>query len=241
MSQSAPGRADSGSDSDNKEFSCDDCCKSYTVQDSLSAHYRSGNNNCSGVECPTCDKDHFVNERGMKCHHSRIHGESLRGVTFNCDVCGEEAVKEPHHYNQNGKNYCSHECQGKDLQQTKTVECEHCGEANTYSPPSEASRFCSRECANEHLCGEQHPSYKARIDYYGHKWKPQRERALERDGYQCQICGAGREEIGKSPHVHHITPVRKFDDPNDAHDLDNLVTLCPEHHMEWEGIPLRPI
>jgi len=177
----------------------------------------------------------------MKCHHSRIHGESLRGVTFNCDVCGEEAVKEPHHYNQNGKNYCSHECQGKDLQQTKTVECEHCGEANTYSPPSEASRFCSRECANEHLCGEQHPSYKARIDYYGHRWNPQRERALERDGYQCQICGAGGEEIGKNPHVHHITPVRKFDDPNDAHDLDNLVTLCPEHHAEWEGIPLRPI
>jgi predicted HNH restriction endonuclease len=46
------------------------------------------------------------------------------------------------------------------------------------------------------------------------------------------------DEFGRSLEVHHLTPVREFDDPLDAHDLSNLVTLCRPCHKELENMPL---
>ena len=36
--------------------------------------------------------------------------------------------------------------------------------------------------------------------------------------------------MGREPDVHHITPVRDFEDPQDAHRLDNVVCLCRSCH-----------
>lgn len=58
-----------------------------------------------GYECPTCEKT-LSTSLGLKQHHSKIHGESLREVE-ECDWCGEEFYKKP---SQVGK-YCSKECQ----------------------------------------------------------------------------------------------------------------------------------
>lgn len=60
-------------------------------------------------------------------------------------------------------------------------------------------------------------------------WLDTREKALERDKV-CQDCGRQNKL-----HVHHITPVREFDDPVDSHELDNLVVLCRRCHPKWEG------
>nr|WP_311136853.1 HNH endonuclease [Natronosalvus rutilus] len=59
---------------------------------------------------------------------------------------------------------------------------------------------------------------------------------LERDEYRCQSCGRGRQEIGRNPDVHHVIPVRTFDDPEDAHTLDNVVSLFRRcHRLAEEG------
>ncbi|AFH22643.1 hypothetical protein OSG_eHP31_00155 [environmental Halophage eHP-31] len=60
-------------------------------------------------------------------------------------------------------------------------------------------------------------------------WLEARQKALDRDEV-CQDCGTSKEL-----HVHHITPVREFDEPLESHDLDNLVVLCERCHPKWEG------
>lgn len=56
--------------------------------------------------------------------------------------------------------------------------------------------------------------------YYGSDWPETRERALERDGYECRKCGISdgvhQQRRGYGLHVHHIQPLRTFDDPEDA-------------------------
>lgn len=71
--------------------------------------------------------------------------------------------------------------------------------------------------------------------YSGEKWLQARRAALARDGQRCQDCGT-QDNL----HVHHITPVREFDSPDDAHYLDNLVVLCRHCHPHWEGENSRP-
>lgn len=80
--------------------------------------------------------------------------------------------------------------------------------------------------------------------YYGENWREQREKALERDNYECRVCGLTNEQHqaahDQSLHVHHIQPLRTFDEPEDANDVENLVVLCQGCHNRWEGIPLEP-
>jgi 5-methylcytosine-specific restriction enzyme A len=48
-------------------------------------------------------------------------------------------------------------------------------------------------------------------------WSTIRRRVLERDGYECQLCGAPADEVD---HIRN----------NDDHSLANLWTLCEPHH-----------
>lgn len=68
---------------------------------------------------------------------------------------------------------------------------------------------------------------------YGPTWRVQREKALERDHYICQVCGLSGSE--KLLHIHHKTPFRKFSSAITANSLDNLVTLCPACHRRVES------
>lgn len=54
-------------------------------------------------------------------------------------------------------------------------------------------------------------------------WKELREKALERDGHRCVLCGSDQ-----NLQVHHVFP-RKFH-KDLQEDLDNLVVLCNRHH-----------
>ncbi|MFO7683451.1 MAG: Zn-binding domain-containing protein, partial [Chloroflexota bacterium] len=74
---------------------------------------------------------------------------------------------------------------------------------------------------------------------YGPNWQQQREKALERDGYRCRMCGAAGD--GVVLHVHHKRPFREFsyvkgvnENYLDANKLENLVTLCPGCHRQAE-------
>jgi 5-methylcytosine-specific restriction endonuclease McrA len=75
-----------------------------------------------------------------------------------------------------------------------------------------------------------------------------RERALERDDRTCVLCGTDAAELGRNPDVHHIVPVRAFVESavlieNDAHTLDNVVSLCPSCHRtaEFGGVSRREL
>lgn len=74
--------------------------------------------------------------------------------------------------------------------------------------------------------------------YYGSNWHEQRRLALERDQNRCRRCGCSTEqhraEYGIGLDVHHVQPLRTFDTPEAANDLDNLVTLCRGCHNRIE-------
>jgi DEAD/DEAH box helicase domain-containing protein len=73
---------------------------------------------------------------------------------------------------------------------------------------------------------------------YGPNWQTIRDRVRSRDGYRCQSCGS--PEDGKAHHVHHKTPFRAFLSREQANQLDNLVTLCPNCHRRAEqAVALR--
>ncbi len=78
---------------------------------------------------------------------------------------------------------------------------------------------------------------------YGPDWPKIRDRVRARDGYRCQMCGA--PENGRQHDVHHKVPFRNFVRDSQsrenylaalqqAHRLDNLITLCPSCHRKAE-------
>lgn len=73
-------------------------------------------------------------------------------------------------------------------------------------------------------------------------WDAAREVVLERDGQQCVICGCTQQEhrdcddlFGAGLHVHHIIPAREFDVLAEAHDGNNLITLCGYCHRKADS------
>lgn len=72
--------------------------------------------------------------------------------------------------------------------------------------------------------------------YEGEEWNEARKAAMARDNALCQCCGTDSDL-----HAHHIKPVREFDNPQDAHYVENLVMLCPSCHRHWEGVREKPV
>lgn len=229
MSESAPGQGDAGTTTDAQAD--------------------------NSTECPTCGRDDFKSRRGMRSHHTSRHGESLRLIEFECTVCGETDEKEPHHYNEDGPNYCSHACQGKDLDRKQEVKCAWCGgdlvrERSEYEKSENffcGDKDCRSHWQRENVYGENHPQFKPDYqDSYGPNWDRQAAKARQRDNYECQICGVPQEEFDRALHVHHLTPRREFMDESgydykQANRIDNLVTLCESCHGkygDWVVLPL---
>ena len=76
---------------------------------------------------------------------------------------------------------------------------------------------------------------------YGSDWDAIRNRVRARDKYRCQGCGT--PEVLEQHHprtnrgvfdVHHKIPFRAFPSREQANQLDNLVTLCPNCHRRAE-------
>lgn len=143
---------------------------------------------------------------------------------------------------------------GRDSQQTNGEwhDCVSCGSEH-YRPKSKLTHekyFCSQACRNDWMSdsftGEDNPAWKGGWDeYYGPNWENQRQKALERDGYECRACGMSQEqhrgEYGTGLNVHHVVPHREFEDVTAANDLGNLVTACKRCHNRFEGLPVFPI
>lgn len=188
------------------------------------------------------------------------HPRYRENVVKPCAWCGEETETPRHRVEarEHGRVYCDSECadkwrsenvRGEDhpLYVDAAVECEWCGRTFQKRPAKQDAhdkQFCSREChgnwISEHNTGEDHPRWKGGHVEYGEEWYAARRKALDRDNHTCQDCGQSQSELDKRLHVHHIQPVRTFENVNDAHELRNLVTLCITCHAKWEGLFLRP-
>ena len=96
--------------------------------------------------CPTCHKE-FASKRGMRSHHSQVHGQSLREAK--CDICGKIFKRW-----KDNDRFCSHACAGKHFSKLydkgETAICSTCG-AEFHISPSHPHRFCSRECYRKSL------------------------------------------------------------------------------------------
>lgn len=120
--------------------------------------------------CPTCGKM-FQSGRGVSSHHAQVHGESIAGVEYECENCGDRFRARDRDY----KKYCSKKCMAEDYidrkdiggisenydypsgqehpnwVEKKKVECEKCNrEFKCYEHESKR-KYCSRECAYEDL------------------------------------------------------------------------------------------
>jgi len=257
MAENASGKAvSSNNDAEQKVYACLDCGKEYSSAPGVRYHYQ--NTDCSGHQCPECDADHFHTERGVKNHYGKQHEGSIYGELVNCSWCGEEKRVSLGQIRNHDNYFCDSQCKGKWIEENvggddhplakrETRECENCGTEITRCEAHFYERaFCDYDCQGEWLSennvGENHPNWKGGVSQivYGSGWKKAREKALERDGHACVICGVTKEEKPNRIDVHHIRPVESFDNNADAHELDNLVTLCRSHHRKWEGLPLRP-
>jgi hypothetical protein len=95
-------------------------------------------------------------------------------------------------------------------------------------------KFCDRDCLSEWLSdnwqGEDHPQWVEGKTRYAGRWWTVRRGARARDDDQCRVCGKSKEEIGREPDVHHVEPIRTFDDSQEAHRMDNVICLCRSCH-----------
>jgi len=157
-----------------------------------------------------------------------------------CLYCGETFWT----YKSDDKKYCSNDCYRSDhLKETISVECEFCGEMFDKSAKQAElypRHFCNKSCKAKSQTGPDATNWRGGdyiYDRYGPNWSENRERALERDEYECAVCGDSNKRL----EVHHITPRREFYIENlqvfeeGVNELDNLVTLCTDHHGPLEG------
>jgi 5-methylcytosine-specific restriction endonuclease McrA len=64
-------------------------------------------------------------------------------------------------------------------------------------------------------------------------WEDGRWKALERDDWTCQECGANLE--GRAAHVHHDRTYSGYQDSEESNKQENLVSLCKKCHQRVES------
>lgn len=109
-------------------------------------------------ECPTCDRK-FDSELGLKQHHAKTHGESIKGKPIKCDNCGEITRKRQSRIEKQEKHFCNYDCRDEFYQK---------------------SEMFTRENNPRWAGGSLKP--------YGCGWEPLRKQILEEDE-ECQSCG----------------------------------------------------
>lgn len=177
--------------------------------------------------CENCGKFHT---NKTYCSRECQHEGYTNKVTLTCERCGDEFEEVP--AREERASFCSWECR----ENQEHIECPECGEmfSDKESHASER-KYCSMECMSE---GYKLPEAVRKRSNYGPLWHGRRLEALARDSWKCQECGMDqnecRERYDTGLHVHHIVPYREFDSDEEAHRLDNLVTLCPPCHREEE-------
>jgi hypothetical protein len=206
------------------------------------------------TDCPSCD-DKFDSETGMVIHHKLSHGKSLVEKTSICSI--DDCTNEFSYYPSEKEGTICPECikDGKNVYHAGTLKkkdiykpnvnveyedvvCYSCGEEDSVMPSRVSGDVytCSRKCLDEYnsqrMKGENNPRYKdggSRGSTYDRVWRSVKRKAIDRDGGTCCIC-----DSDESLHVHHLKPVRTFENSENAHFLSNAITLCDKCHPKVE-------
>lgn len=215
--------------------------------------------------CKACNKEfyseHDIKYCTDKCREAALSFAGEANPNFKggkdsteCEICGSMFEYYP---SEKVGAYCPECVQTESWQTPPTVsgenhphwsggkvskQCEICEEVVERWPSGFTGKvvLCGQTCRerwlSEAFTGAGHPNWEGGdTGPYGKGWAAVRRAALERDEYQCQICGTDREALGRNPDVHHIVPVRVFQessdhDRTDAHRMDNVITLCVTCH-----------
>lgn len=103
------------------------------------------------TQCPSCERDDFPSEHGMKIHHYQTHGESLAKTETECDNCSSTfEILKFRLKNGRGK-YCSKECKDTAERHGIEVTCDWCGESMTRQKCRLRDlMFCGNGCRAEY-------------------------------------------------------------------------------------------
>lgn len=211
-------------------FCCADCRSKWLSENRTGEDHPSWSRKT--IKCETCSEEFTKTKE--KVERSENH--------FCCDDCRKE--------------WWSGYCEDMDYSGSEhhnwsggvvKVDCSYCCgvvEVHTNRNNAQENVFCSQECygrwLSENITGENHPRYKegstGQINYRG-SWNKASEKARLRDD-GCVYCGISveqhKDKYGFKPPVHHKKRYRDFEDPYEANKLENLVTLCCEHHRKVE-------
>lgn len=167
--------------------------------------------------------------------------------TTNCATCNQIIEVAPHHLHKHKRNFCNDTCQANYFE--VEVSCKQCGETirrrRKEVEQMTQGPFCSSRCHgiwvtnNDMRSGDRNPAWNGGYSSpdYGSHWKRQRRKARDRDNHTCQDCGITEQAHGYKLDVHHLIPYDMFDDPEEANDLGNLITLCrPCHVKRHQGL-----
>lgn len=181
--------------------------------------------------------------------------ESSPTVEVDCDYCGGPTEKTERQLERFENAYCSEDCQYAALAEETgpdarawdggmvRISCHVCGVDFPVKPSKvDARRCCSPTCDSkwreERYSGESHPRWTDDPieTHYGPSYPSQRQKALERDNYECRVCGrtnAENKELFNNSglNAHHIIKFRLFDSHEEANVLENLVMLCSQCHQ----------
>lgn len=254
------------------------------VHHSTSHDERLPNRDCA--ECGTAFySDYEKKYCSDACHDAAVSYEGSDNPNYRggkestaCEICGSTFGYYP---SEKSGKFCAECVESKRWRTTPALEgtanprwkggkrrvsCDVCDREFERYPSAVTGNatLCGRDCletwVSEEFTGAGHPNWRGGgNEAYGVGWNSVRERALERDGYACVICGDDAEALGRNPDVHHVVPVRVFvESPaltlEDAHTLDNVVSLCIACHrraefgyisraeLRWRaGLPISPV
>jgi 5-methylcytosine-specific restriction endonuclease McrA len=122
--------------------------------------------------------------------------------------------------------------------QVKCRQCDKPFEVPSWAGDDEVElRFCSRQCRQD-WTGDT-PTFEVKVGHRnGHRggnWKVQAQKARERDGFACRICGISEQELGRRLDVHHKIPYVSFRSNVEANKLEHLVSVCSACHNRLEA------
>ena len=175
-----------------------------------------------------------------------------------CVHCGSR-VKAG--YIKQAKNhFCSTECRSA-FYQPKHKPCINCGRVFTAIKfrfgkwaSTNSGKTCSAKCHNEWIrnnperkrkisdafTGAKHPNWqggKSAINLRVHRgsgWERLAEKARDRDGRVCMLCGKTEADNGRKMDVHHIVTYHDINNAKKANRLSNLISLCKSCHKKEE-------
>ena len=209
------------------------------------------------AECPTCEENFSSDRGMKIHHkrkHGESIATGPSTIEIECYLCGDTHEMIEWVADENPRNFCSDECRNEWLSEFRSGDDnpakrdevrEKISESLTgierseefKQKVSEAMRGREIEWKDKisEPTGSDHPNWKDEAtangplppELYGDNWEESRREALERDDYDCRICGDEAQL-----NVHHIKGVREFDNPDEANRLENLVTLCVSCHAK---------